>query len=213
VCSSDLDNGLSTKQDVEAAKKLIDDYKSSTGASSVKVVLGNTAEPITSQASDLLKGYWSAIGVDVDLQTVPQDQYITNALFGVPAFQIYQWRSHAGTTIDQQNFWWNSRSFAPDGALSINFGRLNDPAIDADLSTARGDPDPAKRQAAAEDVNRTMAKQCYQIPLSWTIWATASDPGIKGMTEAKTPDGVTYFEPNATSAGGVVPMTYIWVDK
>ncbi len=35
---------------------------------------------------------------------------ITNALFGVPTFQVYGWRNHAGLFVDQQNFWWNSAS-------------------------------------------------------------------------------------------------------
>ncbi len=126
------DNGQSTKQDLDTAKQLIDEYKQATGATSVQVELGNTAEPITSQASELLKGYWDQIGVDTKVDTVPQDQYITNALFGVPAFMIYQWRSHAGTIVDQQNLWWESRTSAPDGQLSINFGRLTDPDVDAD---------------------------------------------------------------------------------
>jgi peptide/nickel transport system substrate-binding protein len=207
------DNGFSTDQNIDAAKQLIDDYKSATGAKSVKVELGGTAEPITQQAQDLIKGYWSQIGVDTQLDTVPQDQYITNALFGAPTVMIYQWRSHAGTIVDQQNLWWNSRSSAPDGSLALNFGRLNDPQVDADLSTARSDPDPAKRKAAAEDINRTFAKQCYQIPLSWTIWATASAPNVKGFNEATAPDGAPLLEPNATNAGGIMPTASLWVEK
>ncbi len=112
---------------------------------------------------------------------MPQDQYITNALLGVPTFEVYPWRNHAGLFVDQQNFWWNSSSGVQDGALSLNFGRLNDPNVDADLATARSDPDPAKRKAAAEDVNRTMAKNCYQIPISWALWGTPHKTSVMGL--------------------------------
>ena len=123
---------------------------------------------------------------------------------------MYQWRSHAGYVADSQNFWWNSSASAPDGQLAINFGRLNDPQVDADLAETRSNPDPAKRQAAAEDVNRIFAKNCYQIPLSWAIWGTSFKNDVKGISEAKAPDGTPYFEAGATSNGGVVPVAYMW---
>ena len=205
------DNGFSTAQNLDAAKQLIDDYKQSTGADNVEVELGGTAEPITQQTNDLIKGYWSEIGVDTKLTVVPQDQFITNALFG--NFTIYDWRNHAGTIADQQNLWWNSATSAPDGQIAINFGRLNDPQVDADLATARSESDLAKRKAAAEDINRTFAEQCYQIPLSWTIWATATKPDVRGMTEATAPDGAPVLEPGKTNSGGIIPTAALWVDK
>src|SRR6478735_2150734 len=174
------DNGFNTDQNLDDAKKLIDDYKSSTGESNIEVHLGSTADAITQQAAELIAGYWKEIGVNAVLDTVPQDQYITNALLGVDSFQAYQWRNHAGLFIDQQNFWWNSASGITDGTLSLNFGRLNDPTVDADLATARSDPDAAKRKAAAENVNRTFAKNCYQIPITWALWGTPAKPTVKG---------------------------------
>ena len=42
----------------------------------------HTADRIGDQQADLYKGYWSQIGVDTTVETVPQDQFITNALFG-----------------------------------------------------------------------------------------------------------------------------------
>ncbi|MFT3854231.1 MAG: ABC transporter substrate-binding protein [Ilumatobacteraceae bacterium] len=207
------DNGLDTsKQDMDKAKELIDEYEKETGKSDIEIVLGSTADAITQQAAELMTGYWKELGVDARIDTVPQDQYITNALLGADNFIMYQWRSHAGYTIDQQNFWWNSSSVAPDGQISINFGRMSDPDVDANLAIARSDPDPAKRQAAAEAVNRIFAEKCYQIPLSWAIWATASKDSVKGFDEMKTPDGVAYLEQGQTTNGGVIPVAYLWLD-
>jgi peptide/nickel transport system substrate-binding protein len=208
------DNGFdASKQNIDAAKALIDDYKKSTGASSVEVELGSTVDRYTQQAADLLKGYWSQIGVDTKQDVVPQDQYITNALFGVPTFAMYQWRSHSGVIVDVQNLWWNSASGTADGPLSLNFARLNDPTIDADLSTARSDPDPAKRKAAAEDINKTMAKNCYSIPLSWTIWATAHKPNVMGVGEGVLPDGGPATEAGKANSSGQIPLLYVWVKQ
>ena len=71
------DNGLNTTQDLDAAKKLIDEYKQEKGVSSVQVELGSTADQLTQQAAELMQGYWKQIGVDTKLDVVPQDQYIT----------------------------------------------------------------------------------------------------------------------------------------
>ncbi|MBI4936260.1 MAG: ABC transporter substrate-binding protein [Actinobacteria bacterium] len=183
------DNGFSTDQDLEGAQALIDEYKAETGATSVEITYGHTADRIGDQVAELLKGYWEQIGVTTKVDVVPQDQFITLALLGDPSFFIYGWRNHAGLKIDGQNFWWNSASGTADGALSLNFGRVNDPVVDAALADARSNPDEAARQAAAETVNKTFAEQCYQIPTSWTLWGTPHKPSVKGLGTWVLPDG------------------------
>ena len=97
--------------------------------------------------------------------------------------------SHAGVGVDQQNFWWHSAGSQPDGEISLNFGRLDDPAIDAGLDTARSADDPAVAAAAAEDVNRAFADGCYYIPLSWNMWGVVRDPEVQGVGTLVLPDG------------------------
>ena len=52
-----------------------------------------------------------------------------------------------------------------------------------------------------------------RIPLSWTIWATATKPDVRGMTEATAPDGAPVLEPGKTNSGGIIPTAALWVDK
>ena len=47
----------------------------------------------------------------------------------------------------------------------------------------------AERQAAAEEVNRIFAENCYQIPNSWTLWGTPHKPEVKGLGQWVFPDG------------------------
>lgn len=184
------DNGFDpTTQDLEGAQALIDEYKAETGATTVEVHYGHTADRIGDQVAELLKGYWEQIGVTTTVDVVPQDQSITLALLGDPSFYIYGWRNHAGLKVDQQNYWWNSASGTTDGALSLNFGRINDPDVDSALAEARSNPDPAARQAAAEQINKIFAEKCYQIPTSWTLWGTPHQPSVKGLGQWVLPDG------------------------
>ncbi|MFT3854230.1 MAG: ABC transporter substrate-binding protein [Ilumatobacteraceae bacterium] len=203
------DNGFDTDQNLDEAQKLIDDYKASTGASSIDIHYGATADSLAQQAAELYKGYWSKIGIDTTIDVVPQDKIITNALLGDSGFYAYGWRNHAGLTIDQQNYWWNSASAAPDGQLALNFGRLRDSEVDADLATARSDPDEATRTAAAEDVNRTMAKNCYQIPTAWTLWGTPHKPTVMGLGATTLPDGTQARD--GAGFSGQFWMTSMWV--
>jgi peptide/nickel transport system substrate-binding protein len=205
------DNGFDTAQNIDAAKALIDKYKKDNNVSNVTVEYGHTATAIGDQEAQLLQGYWSKIGVDTKIDVVPQDQFITNALLGVPTFFMYGWRNNAGLTVDQQNFWWNSASGTKDGDLSLNFGRINDPTVDKDLADARSNPDAAARQKDAEDINRTMAKNCYQIPVDYTLWGTPHKPTIEGLGETTLPDGTKARD--GAGFSGQFWVNSIWIDK
>ena len=185
------DNGLKTAQDLTAAKALIDDYKKTTGSSTVDVTIGFTPTADNATTAELLKGYWQQIGVNLTVQTVEQSAFITNALLGIPDFHMYGWRQGAGGAVDDQYFWWHSAGSHPDGQLSLNFARINDPKIDAGLDAARQATDPAAAQKAAEDVNREFGSQCLFIPIDYTIWGTPHKPSVQGLATTILPDGGT----------------------
>ena len=205
------DNGFNTAQDIDGAKKLIDGYKAKTGATSVDIHYGHTADRIGDQVAELLKGYWAKIGVNTTIDVVPQDQFITLALLGDPSFFIYGWRNHAGLKVDGQNFWWNSASGTKDGGLSLNFGRINDPQVDKDLATARSAASDADRKAAAEDINRIFAKNCYQIPTQWTLWGTPHKPSVQGLSTWVFPDGAKSRD--GAGFSGQFWLTTLWIQK
>ena len=94
------DNGLVLEQDLEAAAALIEEYESETGRQ-VEFQLGHTPNRVNDESAELILGWWSEIGVDATDQQVPQDQFITLALFGDPTFEAYFWRNHAGVSVDQ----------------------------------------------------------------------------------------------------------------
>jgi ABC-type transport system substrate-binding protein len=91
--------------------------------------------------------------------------------------------------LDQQYVWWHSANAAPDGELSLNFARLRDPGIDAALDAGRRSATDEEAIAAAEEINRIMAEQCYNIPLNYLPWAVMSTPDVLGYGELTTADG------------------------
>jgi peptide/nickel transport system substrate-binding protein len=193
------DNGLSVEQDLDTAAAMIEEYEAETG-NDVSFTLGHVQSTVVVQAAELLMGWWSDIGIDVDDQTIPQNDLINLAVFGVPEFQVFQWRQHAGVFVDQQYLWWHSENAFPDGELSLNFGRLRDSDIDAALDAARTSRTDEEAVAAAEEVNRVFAEQCYYIPINTLPWATLSTSAVRGLNELVLPDG-TIAPDNATNAG------------
>ena len=75
--------------------------------------------------------------------------YITLALFGAAMFEMFQWRQHAVSVSVSSTSWWHSAGSHPDGKLSLNIRRLNDPRHADALDTARSARDEAEATTAA----------------------------------------------------------------
>ena len=205
------DNGVDTSQDLEGAQALIDEYAAENPDVELKVKYGTTVSNINAQVAELLQGYWAEIGVETEIIQVPQDQFITKALFGDPEFYMYGWRNHGGSFIDQQYFWWHSSAAPPDGELALNFGRVRDPIVDENLEKQRTETDPAKRKEYAENVNRQMAGECYSLAGSWTIWGTPYAPTVQGIGTHTFPDGSASRD--GAGFSGQFWTNNIWIDS
>ena len=203
------DNGLPTAQDLVGAKALIDAYVAEKGPVSIK--FGKTTSATNETRAELLKGYWESIGVNVEVQTVEQSSFITNALFGVPDFMAYLWRQHAGVNVDNQYFWWHSAGAHPDGELSLNFARIRDPKLDSLLDQARSEADPVKRTAIAEDINREFGKECHFLPIAWTIWGVPHAAKVHGFQTTTAPDGTIVLD--GAGFSGSFWLNSIWVEQ
>ena len=180
------DNGAVREQDLETASAMIAEYEEETGEH-VEIVVGHTPSTPVVQGAELIMGWWSEIGVDVSDQTVPQNDFINLAVFGVPEFQAFLWRQHGGVFLDQQYVWWHSANAEPDGELSLNFARLRDPGIDAALDAGRRSTTDEEAIAAAEEINRIMAEQCYNIPLQLPAVGRHEHPGRAGLRRVRRP--------------------------
>ncbi len=98
-------------------------------------------------------------------------------------------RIHGGIDPDTQFLWWFSGTASPIGSLALNFGRFQDPVIDAALITQRSTDDPEVRRAAAEDINRSFGENVWNLWSTWTLWGIASNPNVSNIAGATSPDG------------------------
>jgi peptide/nickel transport system substrate-binding protein len=207
------DNGLSIEQDLDGAAALITEYEEETGTD-VEMTIGHVPANAADQGVELMMGWWNEVGIDVDDLTVPQNDFINQAIFGVPEFEVFLWRGNGGLLVDQQYVWWHSENAFPDGELSLNFGRLRDPDIDAALDAARASGIDEGAIAAAENINRVFAEQCYYVPINWVLWAALGAPELRGFGELTLPDGTVVLDgAGASGASGQFWMQTLYLGE
>ena len=196
------------KFDPAAAKAGVDAYKAANGGKAPKIIYSTVPDADSLTQAQYLQQVWGEAGIEVEIKQIEQSTLIVNALFGAPDFDAFGWRNHGGLFVDNQYFWWYGPTAPPDGQLALNFGRLTDPVIDGLLEQQRSELDPAKRQSIAEDINRQFAKECWILPVSWTIWGIASNGKVGGLGTFKMPDGS-----GATVRDGVYFPGQVWLTQ
>jgi peptide/nickel transport system substrate-binding protein len=195
------DNGA-LPYDPEAAKALIDEYVAETGETPT-IKYSTTVDSNNLLRAQFLQEAWEGIGVNVEVSQVEQSVFINNALVGSPDFGAFGWRQHAGIYVDTQNYWWNGRSGAPDGQLSLNFARINDPVINELLDTQRAETDPNVRRGYAEEINRQFAKECWILPLWFTKWGIIHTTDVQGIGTSPQASGEGILRDGAGFPGQV----------
>jgi peptide/nickel transport system substrate-binding protein len=196
--------------DPQKAKDLVAAYTAEKGAPP-SIQLGATNDQATLTAVQLAQQNLNDVGFKTEIVQIEQSAYITQALLG--NFQMFAWRNHGGVYVDQQYIWWHSKNAgAEKTAIALNFGRVKDPVIDDLLDKARVEADLAKRKADAEAINREFAKQCWAIPVYWTIWGIPHKASVVGIDQLTFPDNTTLIG-LGNGFPGQFPMTTIWFKK
>ena len=140
----------------------------------VEFTLGHIIANVVVQGAELLMGWWSEIGVDVDDVTIPQNDFINQAVLRVPGFEVFSWR-HNGVWVDQQYLWWHSENAFLDGSCRSTSAGC---AIQTSTpSMPRAGRRPTRRRSPRPRTSTGCSpRQCYYIPLNWIpgVLTTAS---------------------------------------
>ncbi|HEY4378485.1 MAG TPA: ABC transporter substrate-binding protein [Acidimicrobiales bacterium] len=168
------------KVNVAEARRLVQAYEKKHGKGSANWTLTLPNDPPTVRIGELIQEASKKVGIKVNLNEEDQAKLINDAIGG--KYQAVTFRNHGGNEPDGQYVWWYSTS-------PVNFGRIKDPIIDRDLDEGRSEPDPAKRNAIYQDLNREFAKQDWNV-WSWAaLWGVAERPNVHGVLGPNLPDG------------------------
>jgi peptide/nickel transport system substrate-binding protein len=198
--------------DLDAAATAWEQCKTDVGEVPVTFAFDTTNDPGNLETNDLEVAMWKdAFGdeIEVTVSPIEQGQFIELALVGM--FDSLAWRNHAGVDPAEQWYWWSSATANPIDPgvpeLALNFGRFQDPAMDAQLATIRHNPDPAQRQAAAEAVNRLFGENVWNFWTVWTLWAVISTERVQNLTNLEIPGTDSTVFP---IVGGKHFLTQVW---
>ncbi|NNF63411.1 MAG: hypothetical protein HKN07_04055 [Acidimicrobiia bacterium] len=195
--------------DPDAAKALVDAWESDNG--DLAITFKTTTDEFNLLTAEMLESMWEAVGIDVTIEQIDQSRYIGAALVG--DFEAYFWRQHSGFDPDEQLVWWSSRTVADYGSVGLNFARIADPEIDANLDIIRTSSDESERTAAAEAINERFAKQVYHLWLGWAIWGIVAQSDVQDLiTGFALPNGEPVL-PTGVGIGGTHQLAQIWLDR
>lgn len=182
--------------DLEAARKHAAAYEAATGKP-LTFTYTYQNDPETTQTAQLLQDMWGRAGIEVEIAPIEQATLISTAITG--DYEAISWRNHGGADPDEQYIWWY-------GGSPLNFGKFDDPEIDALLDEGRSATDAERRSAVYEAVNREFGAEAYDQWTNWTEWSIGSQLDIGGIEGPELPDGSPPF-PGLTSG---IPVAGLW---
>ncbi len=139
---------------------------------------------VLDQTADLLIQGWGD-SFNVEIQTLPQDDHITEAVLG--QYNTVMWRSFGAEDPALDNVWLLCRTV---GGISLNFARSCDPARDDLLMAAQATTDPAERASLYQQAEQLIHDQHLYIFTSHTLWTNAFAENVRGVCDRVSPEGV-----------------------
>ncbi len=168
------------KFNLKKATELATAYKSAHGGQ-FTVVLEHTNDPANAEEAQVIQQQLSKAGIDSTLKSEDQTAFIISAV--TQNFSIMLWRNHPGEDPDTQYQWWNSV-----GNTLLNFGKINDPALQTLLDQGRSEPDQAKRTQIYQQVNQEFSKQVFNVWGYYIQWLIAAQKNVQGLAGPPLPD-------------------------
>jgi peptide/nickel transport system substrate-binding protein len=195
--------------DADRARQLVEEYVNDPSTpSAVTFTLTTTTSPEIQRAGQLLAEQWAQVGIQVQLNTIEQAQFINTAITG--NFQANLWRQYGATDPDGNYVWWVSGNKGVPNIL--NFPNMFDDQIDDALTRGRQNADPDVRRQAYGDLQRRLAELLPFIWLTETRWAVGATNEVRGLTNGPLPDG-SASNPFAAGGVGAHRLTQTWLQR
>jgi len=184
------------------AAQLVKEVRAETG-NPVSFELNHVPDSETTKQAQFLQAELQAVGFQVTLNPVQQDQLINTALLG--NFQAQVWRQFGAVHPDLNYIFWSPTQINP--TFSINMARNSDPAMETALLNGRRSPAMSDQVAAYQQVGSLLGSD---IPYIWNaraVWAVAGQANAQNWNNPTLPGGGGAFG----MINGAVWPTQIWM--
>lgn len=203
-----VDSGFPTF-DAAKATDLVQQYEAATGQPLAFTLQTATAAE-NQQALEALQTMYEAVGMEVELATVPQDTFVFEAVQG--RYQANLWRQFGQNDPDADSQSWHGSNAT--GGLTLNIARFADAQINAALEAARATDDPVVRKAQYQIVQERWASEVPYVWLYTNRWVTGAANGVRNLSNVALPDpeGVADI-PSLPFQTGSSRLTMTWVER
>lgn len=137
--------------------------------------------PAAVRASVIEKSMLEAAGFTIELEAEAESAVISRVISG--EYDISSFRNQPGDDPDSNFHWWNG------GGNPVNFGRFDDPVINAELEQGRTSPDRETRRRSYETINKQFSKEVWNVYLWYAPWAVAEANNVHGILGPPLPAG------------------------
>ena len=158
--------------DPDKAKELIAEYEAENGP--VAFTFRCYTEPSRVQMSQLVSQMWTQAGVDVEVELSDQTTLVLDMLGGNFAVGCL---SLGAENVDADLMFFNQFN----STSANNYGKYNNPEMDAALLQGRTSGDPAVRAAAYTTVQELMARDMPTIEWSKSPWGWVTGADVYGL--------------------------------
>ncbi|HEY5153942.1 MAG TPA: ABC transporter substrate-binding protein, partial [Acidimicrobiales bacterium] len=180
------------------AQQLSDEYKQKYGHP-LQFSLLVTPQPEVMQIAQAGQQTYKDIGVEMTIQPEDQAKLIADVILG--NYEATGFILFGSNTLDVNYVFIHSKTVKPNGQLSLNFTRNDDPILSKALDDARKTNNRDEQIAQYKIVQDQMAKDLNFIWLVHNLEAIAYSNSTHGLTDQTLPDG----QPKQIS---VVPTLY-----
>jgi len=179
--------------DPEEAMRLLEDYRNDPDRSDGKEVgapIGITqydclTEATLAESAEVIRQFWSQIGIDVTVNPIEQATLVQNAIVGENRHPHCS-RLGGGTTDPYVLF---SNQFGDPPVTGINFSKWSDPRVHEQITVLRTSQDLDTRKKAVEEIGMILIEE---MPIFWNSGAATGlgvRPVVKNIDGWTLPDG------------------------
>jgi ABC-type transport system substrate-binding protein len=190
--------------DPTTAKSLVDEVKSAHGGK-FAMTLSAAPDQFTQQLAQMLQAQWSAVGIDVTIQTVEQAALIISVVTG--KYQATTWLQFGNPNPSLDSVYWRPDLAVAPPTFSLNFTRLKDEEIGSALKAARATADPAVFKAQYAIVQKRLAADVPYVWLYHQQVALIASKRVTNLTKYTLPDGATGLD----LSNGTHPLGQVWL--
>lgn len=165
--------------DLEEARRLVARYEQESGRP-LELTYVFAGGPDAVAGAQYAQEQLAEAGIEVQLRSMEQASLISTALGD--DWDLMPYRNLPGGVPDGNYVWWR-------GGSPVNFGKFDDPEINALMDAGRVEADPEAARRIYEDVNRELSTEVYNLWLNWVEWNIGTAPGVHGIGESPLPDG------------------------